>query len=445
MTTTTDALTARVARALDALAPAGARCLVAVSGGPDSLALLELLHQGAPTHGRELLVGHVDHGIGEGSASVATEVAAHAMQRGLSFHIVQLELGAECSETRARLARRAGLRRLAAEAGAAVIVLGHHADDQAETILLRILRGSGPAGLAGMAARRGPWIRPLLDVPREALAEYLAQRGLIAWHDPANADPRHLRSWLRAEIMPRLVDRLPDLVAKLAESGEQAAAARRAWNAVPAIVPALEQVVSARGISVAAPTLRGYRSGLRHAVLAALGRQFGVPLGVRRLAVLDRLLLGRRGVGVVRLSGRLEAELSSGRLTFQRVASAGASTEVVLEPGSNAVVGEVRIKVVSALAAEAERGGWWTALAPGRYVARTWRPGDRIRPLGGRGSRAVGVLFREAQIPPRRRGRWPVIASGDDATIVWVPGICRADSRIPAPGTEALHVECAFT
>ena len=396
-------------------------------------------------HGRDLFVGHVDHGIGEGSANVAAGVAATATQRGLPFHIAQLELGAECSETRARLARRAALRQLAAEAGAAAIVLGHHADDQAETVLLRLLRGSGPAGLAGMAPRRGPWIRPLLDVSREALANYLAQRGIIAWHDPANADPRHLRSWLRAEIIPRLVDRLPDLVAKLAGAGEQAAAARLAWNAVPAIVPALEQVVSARGISVAAPPLRGYRSELRHAVLAALGRRFGVPLGVRRLAALDRLLLGRRGAGVVRLSGRLEAELSSGRLTFQRVASEGGSTEVVLEPGSDAVVGDVRLKVVSAVAAEAERGGWWTALAPGRYVARTWRPGDRIRPLGGRGSRAVGVLFREAQISPRRRGRWPVIASGDDATIVWVPGICRAESRIPAPGTEALHVECAFT
>ena len=296
-----------------------------------------------------------------------------------------------------------------------------------------------------MAARRGPWIRPLLDVPREALAEYLAWRGLTAWQDPANANPRHLRSWLRAEIMPRLVNRLPDLVAKLGEAGEQAAAARMAWDAIPALVPSVEQVVTARGISVAAPSLRGYRSELRHAVLAALGRRFGVPLGARRLAALDRLLLGRRGVGVVRLSGRLEAELSSARLTFQRVASAGVSAGVILEPGSDAVVGEVRIKVVAAVAAGAERSGWGTTLAPGRYVARTWRPGDRIRPLGGRGSRAVGVLFREARISPQRRGRWPVIASSDDATIVWVPGICRSGSRIPVPGTEALHVECAFT
>jgi tRNA(Ile)-lysidine synthase len=170
-----------------------------------------------------------------------------------------------------------------------------------------------------------------------------------------------------------------------------------------------------------------------------------VPLGARRLAVLDRLLLGRRGTGVVRLSGRLEAELAYGRLTFQKVAAGEAAAALDLEPGTDTTVGEVRIRVKSATATGVERGGWETALAPGRYVARTWRPGDRIRPLGGRGSRAVGVLFREARIPPRRRRAWPVIASSDDATIVWVPGICRSDDRIPASGTEALHVECAFT
>lgn len=445
MKTIADALTAQVARVLDALAPAGARCLLAVSGGPDSLALLELLHHGAAIHGRELVVGHVDHGIGEGSAAIAAQVAAHAMRCGLAFRMARLDLGAGCSETRARSARRAALRALAAAAEAEVVVLAHHADDQAETILLRLLRGSGPAGLAGMAPRRGPWIRPLLGIPQEALQSYLTFCGLTAWQDPANDDPRHLRSWLRAEVMPRLVDRLPDLVARLGEAGEQARAARRAWNAIPALVPALEQAVTERGISVAAPCLRGYRSDVRHAVLAALGRRFGVPLGARRLAALDRLLLGRRGAGVVRLSGRLEAELAFGRLTFQRVAAEDASPELVLEPGSDAMVGEVRIRMISAIATAAERGGWETTLASGRYVARTWRPGDRIRPLGGRGSRAVGVLFREARIPPRRRRGWPVIASGEDATIVWVPGICRSDNRIPAPGTEALHVECAFT
>ncbi len=435
----------RVSSALDALAPAGARCLLAVSGGPDSVALLDLLTLPTALHGRPLVVGHVDHGIGPESAQVAEQVAAAATLRGVPFHAVRLELGADCSETRARGARRRALRALARAADAPMIVLAHHAEDQAETVLLRLLRGSGPAGLAAMAARRGPWLRPLLSIGREELLDHLRRHGLTWWDDPANRDPRHLRSWLRTEILPRLEARLPDLVPRLSAAARQAGEARRAWDAVPELVPALEHQATASGISVAAPTLLGYRSEVRHAVLAALGRRFGVPLGARRLAAIDRLLLAGSGSGTVALSSRLDAELAQGRLTFYLKRCGTPELEYPLELDGEVGVGEARLTVARALAAEVARAGWATTLSPGQYVARTWRPGDRIRPLGGQGSRAISVLFREARIPPRRRPHWPVIARRDSATIVWVPGICRSDCCIPLQGTEALHVECAIS
>jgi tRNA(Ile)-lysidine synthase len=416
---------------------------VAVSGGPDSLALLELLHRGRDNHQCELIVAHVNHGIHPDSDAVAVLVAKAAADRDLVFHGARLELGAGTSETAARHARRCALREMAAATGAAGIVLAHHADDQAETVLLRLLRGSGPAGLAGMASRRGPWLRPLLHVRRSELSQYVASRGLSAWMDPANTDPRHLRSWLRTAVFPVLTERTPDLVEQLTRAAAQAAAARGGWRQVIELLPDLRPERTNRGISVAAPVLQGYRSALRHAILAALGREIGVLLGARRLKAVDRLLVRPSGAGAVTLALRFRAELAFSRLTLYQIEGA-APERVLLVPGHAVTLGDSRFEIRVEVARPALRTGWSTGLSPSAYVVRRWRPGDRIRPLGGEGSRAVAVLLREARIPPARRATWPVVVSADDATIVWVPGICRADAGLPAEGTEAWRVECAI-
>lgn len=434
-------LAARVAAAFDALTPAGARCLVAVSGGPDSLALLDLLVLTSDLHHRTLLVGHVDHGISESSAAVADQVAVAAAARGLPCHRVRLELGTKASESRARVARRASLLAMAKDAGAERIVLAHHADDQAETVLLRLLRGSGPAGLTGMAPRAGVWVRPLLTVSRSELLEHLALRGLSAWDDPANVDPRHLRSWLRGAVMPLLAERLPDLTSRLLRAGRQAAAARSGWDQIPELLEPLALRSESAVISVAAPPLRGYRSEVRHAVLAALGRRFGVPLGERRLAAIDRVL--ESGQGTVRLAQTLEAELFDGRLTLRHPMGAVAAV-VALNLGERASVGPADFAVRPGTGEAITRTGWETELALGTYLARPWQHGDRIVPLGGRGSRAVSVLFREARVSVGRRREWPVVTDMAGTTVVWVPGICRAGAALPEPGTKGLHVECAF-
>lgn len=433
-------LVAEVADRLTALTEEGAVCLLAVSGGPDSLALLDLLHRGTPIHHRHLLVAHVDHGIAAESAAVAATVMAAAEARGLRYVTTTLQLGASTTETKARLARREALRALASESGATVIVLAHHADDQAETVLLRLLRGSGPAGLAGMAPRNGPWVRPLLDIPRDRLAAHLTAVGITAWQDPANRDVRHLRSWLRQEVLPAVAGRLPDVRERLLTAAGQARAARTGWDQLLEALPELALMAEPAGFSVAAPPVRGYRSALRHAVVAALGRRCGVPLGARRLAAVDRLLAGRDAR--IRLAAGLEAELAFGRLAFRHPAGP-APAEVTLGPEAGITFGPVLLTARVAQAPALERAGWSTALVPGRYTVRAWHSGDRIRPLGGRGHRQVSVLLREARVAPGRRSHWPVVVD-EDATIVWVPGICRSDARIPTEGTEALCAHAAF-
>jgi tRNA(Ile)-lysidine synthase len=407
------------------------------------MALLDLLSIGGEQHGCAMSVGHVDHGIDPASADVAERVAAAAATRGIGCRIARLELGAGVSETRARVARRAALEALADAEQISFIVLAHHADDQAETILLRLLRGSGPAGLAGMRGRTGRWIRPLLSVPRSELASYVARRGIEGWTDPANSDPRHLRSWLRTTVIPPVVERLPDTVDRINRTARLAARARRAWDDLPESLPALDLRPVDGGISVAAPVVADYRSPLRHAILAALGRRVGVLLGDRRLAAVDRLLR-RSADGAVSLAAGVSAELAFGRLAFYRHGAPEFDPED-LAPGAATVAGRARFVVTTGEAAIATRDGWSATLVPDAYQVRPWRPGDRIRPLGGSGSRAVSVVMREARVPRSQRKVWPLVVRRDDATVVWVPGICRSDAGVPAEGADAWRVECAFT
>src|SRR3954470_1879254 len=182
--------------------PAG-KALVAVSGGPDSVAMLDLLVQARDVHGLHLVVGHLDHGIHPASGRVAEEVRALAQSYRVPVEVGSLNLGSSTGETEARASRYAWLETTRNRLGAALILTAHHADDQVETVLMRFLAGSGPAGLAGIAPVRGCLVRPLLPFRRVELTAYLRQRGLSAWVDPANADPRHLRSWIRTEVFPQ--------------------------------------------------------------------------------------------------------------------------------------------------------------------------------------------------------------------------------------------------
>jgi tRNA(Ile)-lysidine synthase len=215
-------LVARVRRAIrehGLLAP-GERGLVAVSGGPDSVALLGLLAALAGKLRVALAVGHVDHGLrGEEGRAAAALVARLAADACLPFVEARLSSvltrsSGQPSEAALRRARYAALARLAREARCGVIAVGHSREDQAETVLLRLLRGAGPRGLAGMAPLRslpdrdgGPplrLIRPLLGIARSDLAAWVAERGLPTHPDPTNMDRRWLRNALRLDFLPAL-------------------------------------------------------------------------------------------------------------------------------------------------------------------------------------------------------------------------------------------------
>ncbi len=440
----TAALIARVAARIDRLVPRDATVVAAVSGGADSLALIELLRLGHAQHRRSLAVVHVDHGITPASGAAAELVGRYAAERELPCQILRLTLGRDASETAARRARRQVLRQQVLDRGDHVIALGHHRDDQIETVLLRLLRGSGPLGLAAMAPRRGRWIRPLLSESRDELEAFVRQSGLEFWTDPANSDPRHLRSWLRTEVLPRLADRLPDVHQRLADVAERAAELRQGVNAVPEMARELTFVADSRGISVAAAALSGYRSAAARLVIGAVARRMGRPIGGRQVDRIMALLGGRRAAGPIAVAPGLEVELAFGRLHF-RTPEVGFAPIPLPDDGTVCVAGHrLTVTAVAPGGGEVARQGRATDLAPGSYLVRPWRAGDRIRPWQGTGSRSVAVLLREARVPVGARRNWPVVVTADEATIVWVPGICRAAAGVPEAGERARHVVWDF-
>ena len=194
----------RVAAAIAArrLLAAGDTAVVAVSGGADSMTLLDLLARLRPLHRWHLHVATFDHRWGAHGAAAVEAVRSVAAAWGLPFHTATAAV-VTTDEDSARRQRWQFLDSVALSVGAATVAVGHTAEDRAETLLLNLLRGSGTTGLGAMGSRRGV-IRPLLDLSRAEVRAYAAEARLVVQDDPTNADPRWLRNRLRADVLPRL-------------------------------------------------------------------------------------------------------------------------------------------------------------------------------------------------------------------------------------------------
>ena len=419
--------------------------MLAVSGGADSLALLDLFAGMARALRLELVVAHADHGIGRESGAVASRVHEIASRYGLETVVGRLRLGAGASETRARVARYRYLRQVQEERGARYLVTAHHADDQAETVLLRLLRGSAPAGLAGIP-ERGPrgLVRPLLPFTRAELAAHVRSCGLEPFDDPANRDPRHLRSWVRNAVLPKLAERLgPAVRTALLDTARHARAERRAWDAVLDLLPGLDAKVREGRLDVAREALCGYDKCLAARALRAVAQRAGLALGPSAAARLVRFASGAASGRRWPVGGGLCAEGAFGRLRVWRP-----------EPDPGAVS-------LSGASGACEFAGyllrWRPARAPARMTRADWvawfdavpdavravAEGDRVLPLGGTGRRKVSRLLMEAKVPRGERSRHPVLV-GAGGEVLWVPGVCRAAGGLPRPGVRCVRVDATL-
>jgi len=195
---------------LSSVPPAGQAVVVGLSGGADSVALLDALALLAGRRGFRVVAAHLDHALRKGSAEDAAFCRSLCQRLGVPFHTAVADVSARARRERggleqaARRERYAFLHRVREETGAGAIAVGHTRDDQAETLLMRLLRGAGATGLGGMRPRVGDVIRPLLGVSRDEVLAYLRDRGLGWREDPTNTDLRYLRNRVRHELLPYL-------------------------------------------------------------------------------------------------------------------------------------------------------------------------------------------------------------------------------------------------
>ncbi|WP_423924308.1 tRNA lysidine(34) synthetase TilS [Frigoribacterium sp. 2-23] len=281
--------------------------LVALSGGPDSLALAAATAFEAPRAGLRVGAVVVDHGLQPGSADVADRAAAQARELGLDpVEVRRVSVGtAGGPEAAARSARYAALATAAAEHGARTVLLGHTLDDQAETVLLGLTRGSGPTSLMGMEARSGVYARPLLGVRRGTTVAACVDAGLTAWDDPQNDDPAFTRVRVRSTVLP-LLER--ELGPGVAEALVRTADSLREDNAAldhfaDELAEELADHAEA-GISLDVRGLAANPAALRQRLIRlAVQSEFGVSLSRSQTLEVARLVTDWHGQGAVDLPG----------------------------------------------------------------------------------------------------------------------------------------------
>jgi len=449
-------LQAAVRKAAAAAGVDGAVILAAVSGGPDSLAMLHALNELAGELGIEsLAVAHYDHGLRGESAAEAEFVTNFCRTLALPCHVETAVTGAIAASSRgslqeaARDARYAFLERIAVDTRAKFIVTAHNQDDQVETVLINILRGTGIDGLRGIPRLVGHYLRPLLDVDRATIEAYCANHGLAPRRDPSNDDSKHyLRNRIRLELLPLLeLDYHPSARESILRLSESAAIdtaylddlARAAFESLRRVHPAvaidhagltaLPHALRRRVVRLAVETARGTREGLtERQVEQTLALAAGVPGTTGFTIASPECRVLRRGDCIT-----FEATVSAAPAVSYSVALASPSN-VTLDTGWTINVDTAPID------------GVYTATIDARcidlptLVVRSRRDGDRIDPLGMTGrSKKLQDAFVDARIARSERDRWPIIA--DKNGPVWIPGLTLSDrAKVTEQTTQPLTI-----
>lgn len=432
---------------------AGTSWVVAVSGGSDSVGLLRVLHHLAPGLGLTLSVAHLDHGVrGAAAREDAAFVEALARTLGLPFDLGQWRPErAAHFEADARKARYEWLRQVAAARGATSVAVGHTRDDQAETILHRIVRGTGPRGLAGIPWRRrldanSPLllVRPLLAVSRQEVRQALRTMGQEFHEDASNADRSRTRARIRHDLIPRLAAQdNPRVVEAIARLGTLAAASRRLMDHW---LDDLESEVTASfsgdRIKIRREPFARLPAVLRVELIRRLWRRAGWPeaeMSARRWQRLARWALARPsgtrdvGVGFV-----LKADTQFDSLVLERSTGGEAGDrpgprEVTLDIPGAIPWGPGRVAATVDPDDPRDETIDLDRIVPPLLV-RAAVPGDRFAPLGMNGrSTPLNDFFRGRKVGPAERAQTPLVC--DAAGIVWVAGHRIADRVRLSDGT----------
>jgi tRNA(Ile)-lysidine synthase len=406
---------------------------VAVSGGADSICLLHALIELAPAYGISLVVLHADHGLrAEESRADAAFVRDLAGRLGIPFRIRELHLDPAKGnfEERARRARLAFFADQITAGEVDRVATGHTRSDQAETVLYRLLRGAGP-GLAGVRPVTSTGlVRPLLEISRGEVREFLRERGLVWREDSTNRSIQFARNRIRLELLPQLEREWnPQIEEVLARTAEWAAAEEAWWNTEIARLEAAHFMEVDGAIVMKAEALSSLsKAVVRRLVRRAIERVKGDlrAIGFEHLeAVLDIVrkpeggAVCLPGVTVCRSFDWVRFGLPSKRSQWRvspvipgATPEPGAAIDILLE-----ITDKSKTSSGIDCVYNIEMGclDWkWISTSP---VLRTWQPGDRYQPIGACGDKKLKTLFQEARIPVWERAGWPVLEV--ENRIIW--------------------------
>ena len=376
----------------------GERVLVAVSGGPDSLALLSILREILPVVPLHLSVAHFDHGWRADSENDRDFVASIAATWGFDFHTARAPAGTPHTENAARTARYAFLRQTATQTSSTAIALGHTLDDQVETLLLHLLRGSGSRGLAAMRRRDGDLARPLLDIARDDIEAYLSRLHLTPRRDASNADPRFTRNRLRQQLLP----------------------------AVDAFDPAARELLARTAdiLSEEDRFLEAQVAGLPEDIATDRDAFAQLPPALQR-RVIRRLV---PGASFLEVEARRRGEAAG----LRQPAAEAPETPAVR--ATTCTCDPTRFKARDQVAhLDADRVRLPLTVA-------TRKPGDRMRALGLKEPKRLQDILVDAHVPRQVRDSLPVVSDSEE--IVWIPGVTVTESkRVTSATRRQLHLE----
>jgi len=455
------------AKEADGLWREGDTIVVAVSGGPDSMALLHLLHRAASFDRLQLIAAHADHGFrGKESEDEAAMVEAYAESLRIPYASAKLDMPTYIEETglngqlASRMKRYEFLHQVAQRSGASRIALAHHADDQAETVLMRLLRGAGTSGLAGIPVKRPDknveLIRPLLRIYKTELVAYAQNCGLPYAIDSSNKKRDYWRNELRLDVLPLLTQHNPQLAASLNRLAE-IASAENEWM----------QEETHRIFELAVSRRPGPAFELGRADLARL------PVALQRRLI--KLILNYlsmetagstpgEGADFEQIERMRSAAAAASPTTWSTDAGAGIRFdreydrlrwshrgrgahppcppyEYTLE-GTNGTVhipeGGMTFRLTHDAAAAVERGPYSAAFDADKLacplIVRNRRPGDRMSVFGLNGTKKVQDMFVDLKIPPSVRDRMPLLVDAE-GKLLWIPGARRSDAAPVTPDT----------